>query len=395
MTMNRPWLALVCGLGLLAACRQETAPAVPPSAPAKPKPAAAAPKPATAEPEGIPPLPATHQPQVPESVRLEAEAGLSRGVNYLVATQQEDGAWSAHPGITAMSVVALAESPDAATPAVGKAVDRGLAYLRGRVGPDGSVARVKDEEDVYSSAVCLMAFVVLNRPEDAERIGKLRTYLVKTQVKSGFEYGIGYKATAYPDLSNTYWALEAVRLTQGNEPDLQTTKLWQRTVGFVSSCQVLQDDDPKLRGGFLYYPADKRPEKLPYGDIGPVWGSLTLGGLKSLLFAGVPKDDPRVQAGLAWLRQNYALAQNPGLDQGGLYYYYYMFASGLIFLQEDRLADSAGREHNWRHELVTQLLVRQKGRGQWQNDNSALWLEGNAPLCTAYAMKALEFALRD
>ena len=43
------------------------------------------------------------------------------------------------------------------------------------------------------------------------------------------------------------------------------------------------------------------------------YGSMTYSGLKSMIYAGLKADDPRVKAAVAWLRKNYDLKNNPGL----------------------------------------------------------------------------------
>ena len=56
---------------------------------------------------------------------------------------------------------------------------------------------------------------------------------------------------------------------------------------------------------------------------------MTYAGLKSMLYAGVGKDDPRVKGAVSWIRKHYDLDTNPGLDGQGLYYYYHVFAKAL------------------------------------------------------------------
>ena len=53
---------------------------------------------------------------------------------------------------------------------------------------------------------------------------------------------------------------------------------------------------------------------------------MTYAGLKSFLYAGVGKDDPRVVAALGWIKRHYTLAENPGQGQSGLFYFYQTFA---------------------------------------------------------------------
>ena len=44
---------------------------------------------------------------------------------------------------------------------------------------------------------------------------------------------------------------------------------------------------------------------------------MSYGGLLSYLYAKVDRSDPRVVAVLDWLRANYTIAENPGMDQQG------------------------------------------------------------------------------
>ena len=47
---------------------------------------------------------------------------------------------------------------------------------------------------------------------------------------------------------------------------------------------------------------------------------MTHAGLLALLFAGVDKQDPRVQAAWQWILDNYTLEENPGSsDKSGLF----------------------------------------------------------------------------
>ena len=58
--------------------------------------------------------------------------------------------------------------------------------------------------------------------------------------------------------------------------------------------------------------------------------------LISLLFAGVDKQDPRVQSAYDWILANYTLDENPGAkDRSGLYYYYTVFAKAMAAYDED------------------------------------------------------------
>ena len=95
----------------------------------------------------------------------------------------------------------------------------------------------------------------------------------------------------------------------------------------------------------MYNPSDATNEKsdkrTPEGGLRSE-GGMTYAGLKSFLYAGVGKDDPRVKAAVDWIRRHYTLDENPGQGDAGLYYYYHMFAKAMDALGEDQFADAEG-----------------------------------------------------
>jgi squalene-hopene/tetraprenyl-beta-curcumene cyclase len=119
--------------------------------------------------------------------------------------------------------------------------------------------------------------------------------------------------------------------------------------------------------------------------------------LKGYLFAGLSKDDPRVQAVWKWLRENYTLDVNPGFQASddptasyqGLFYYFYTMAKALDLFGEGTLVDAQGKSHDWRSELAGRLLAMQRPDGSWVNENAARWYEGNPVLATSYALLTL------
>ena len=84
---------------------------------------------------------------------------------------------------------------------------------------------------------------------------------------------------------------------------------------------------------------------------------MTYAGLKSMIYAGLDRDDPRVKAALTYITQHYTLDENPGLGQQGLYYYYHTFAKTMAVLGEPTLIDAAG---------VVPRLAGRAGRGPGQ-----------------------------
>ena len=117
---------------------------------------------------------------------------------------------------------------------------------------------------------------------------------------------------------------------------------------------------------------------------------MSYAGLKSMIYAGLKKDDPRVKAAVTWLRKNYTLNANPGLGDQGLYYYYHTMAKTLSALGEKTFEDNDGNKHDWRAELVAALSERQNADGSWVNKNNR-WLESDANLVTGYVLLTLSY----
>ncbi len=117
---------------------------------------------------------------------------------------------------------------------------------------------------------------------------------------------------------------------------------------------------------------------------------MTYAGLKSMIYAGVTADDPRVIAAVDWIKKHYDLTSNPGMQQSGLYYYYHTLAKALDAFGQDKLVVEGQIAHDWRAELIGELAKRQRANGSWFNDDDR-WLEGDPNLVTAYALLALSY----
>ena len=118
---------------------------------------------------------------------------------------------------------------------------------------------------------------------------------------------------------------------------------------------------------------------------------MTYGGLKSFLYAGVSKDDPRVQGAMKWIRIHYTLDENPGMGKAGLFYYYHTFGKAMAALGEDKFTDAKGVAHDWRSELFEALKKRQRPDGSWINEGDRTFGESNPELATAFALLALSY----
>ena len=129
------------------------------------------------------------------------------------------------------------------------------------------------------------------------------------------------------------------------------------------------------------------------GFHGRSYGSMSYAGFKSLLYAGLSPEDVRVRAVFDWIRRHYTFRENPGLGQQGLFYYLHAAARALRVGQQVSITPVDGEARNWRDDLVEAVLERQRPDGTWRNDTGR-WLESDPALATAYAVLALQEAIK-
>ena len=211
-----------------------------------------------------------------------------------------------------------------------------------------------------------------------------------------------------PDLSNTQLMLDAM-YDSHMSPD---EPAFQRAVAFLSRAQNLKATNPSAwagdDGGFIYTPANggesmasqyakegRYGEHIPEGEFRSLrsYGSMTYAGFKSLLYAGLSQGDVRVRAAFDWIRRHWTFDENPGVGRQGLYYYYHAMARALAVAQQETIVDTNGVAHEWRVELIDAITSRQREDGTWRNDVDR-WLESEPELATAFAVLALEEALK-
>ena len=386
----------------------------------------------------VQPLPAQHriagtvqQTDLDPETFQKAKAALDRGVTWLVGQQSPDGRWAMRAkaattdepniptpvsiAITAMAVKALAQSGY-----TGQALDRGVDALLRSTGTDEQFGFGENGRlGTYVSATVCSALAaiddpaVLDRRDDAVRWLKSEQWDDQDGLSPNQDWfgGAGYGNRSRPDLSNTQMMLDALH-DAGVSPDDPTV---QRALVFVSRTQNLKSTNPSAwaqngnnDGGFVYTPANggeslgseyanegRHGELLPSGTPRSLrsYGSMTYAGFKSLLYAGLTEDDPRVQAAFNWIKNNWTFQENPGLGQQGRYYYLVAVARALTAARTPVIETPDGTRHNWRTELIDQLVADQAPDGSWVN-SAPRWMEGDSVLATTYALLALEEALK-
>jgi squalene-hopene/tetraprenyl-beta-curcumene cyclase len=337
---------------------------------------------------------------------VEQQAMVNKAVAYLRTRQNPDGSFAprvAGPGVSAVVAAALLRNgvkPD--DPMLAKA----LTYLEGKVQKDGGV--YERQLANYTTSVALIAFAEANSGGKYDAvIRNATTFLRGLQAGNDdsaqpgeLRYGgSGYDAKSRPDMSNTQYFLDALQAAGVPKDDPAV----QRALMFVSRCQNLKsefndqpfaakatDDD---KGGLVYNPIDADKNKrdgTPQGGLRSA-GAMTYAGLKSFLYAGVSKDDPRVKGAIAWIRIHYTLEQNPGVGQAGLYYYYHTFAKALTAWGESPFFDDNGVAHDWRADLFAALKKRQQADGSWINAGDRAFGESTPELATAFALMSLSY----
>lgn len=362
------------------------------------------------------------KPASPDQQRLEEIA--KEGVTFLLKNQADDGSFSREfgPGVTAIATTALLRNGMSAdSPKVAKA----LEYLESHIKENGGIHAKDSIYRNYETCTAILCFVEANKDgRYDETIKNAEKFLRSLQWGAGLETGsdeeidpdhpsyggFGYGKHRRPDLNNTSFTIETLRSCGSEEDDPAI----QRALEFVSRTQNLKSihnnttfADKIEDGGFYYTPAAggksqansaEEEEKRIAGDssIGlRSYGSMTYAALKSMIFAGLTKEDPRVGAAVNWIRHNYTLEENPGMSYSGpnggldgLYYYYHTFAKALDALEMDQITDSDGVVHDWRAELIAKLDEEQNDDGSWTNE-SERWLENDPNLVTGYILLAL------
>ena len=393
------------------------------------------------------PLPAIHRisrtaSEVPCAAKTWADArhAIDLGLARLRSTQDSSGGWmvaktatgtdqkkpslAAATAVTALALKAFAQTDQ--TPANDPTAKKARDFVRERVGgnaiasnasafnpdPDGGLAN-------YVASAVTSGLAAVDDPSDRPLIEVSVEWLTRQQwdqsegVSPRMDWfgGSGYGKWGRPDLSNTQMMLDALHDAQVSSEDPAV----QRALVFLTRTQNLPQTNSAdwaqaglKDGGFIYTPANggesfsseaegqgRYGEKIPAGQPRSLksYGSMTYAGFKSLLYAGLSADDPRVRAAYDWIRKHWTFAENPGVGQQGYFYYVHALSRALLAARQDVVTDVAGAAHPWRDELVAALIAKQNPDGSWVNESSR-WEGSDPDLCTVYSLLALEEAIK-
>ena len=316
------------------------------------------------------------------------------------------------PAITALVLKAFVQAKgySVQTPLVAKGYAQLLSFQK----PEGGIYR--DLIANYNTAISLSALAAAHNPAFQSAQDKALAYLRRLQWSDSVDQvperqhvaptdprygGFGYGKRERPDGSNLQIALDALH-DAGVKP---TDPAYAAAVAFATRLQNRSEsnDQPWAGedGGFIYTDADggNSPAGQYTSPDGRTlfrsYGSMTYAGLKSMIYAGLTKDDPRVKAAWDWIRHNWTFDENPGIRMGpgnvsesGLFYYFHTASRALSAYGEATVVDAQGVSHDWRAELTTKLASLQRPDGSWVGQTK--WMEDNPVLATAFAVLALE-----
>lgn len=375
-----------------------------------------------------------------QATSAKADQLIAKGLEFLRSKQNADGSFGdakSPPAISALALRAFAR--EGQLPSNTPHVELGYQFLLSKQLTDGGI--YKDLLANYNTAIAVSSLSAANDPRFKEPIDRAVAYLkglqwtpetrpeypgkegekvpeanqgkqVVTGDSDAFYGGWGYggrsRGAGRPDLSNAQMALEALHDAGISADD----PAMQRAVKFLTRCQNFSEtNDQKWAsndGGFVYGPADNRQGESSAGEYTDAagnrilrsYGSMTYAGLKSMIYAGLSKDDPRVKAAFDWVQTNWTLDINPGMQfakpesaKEGLYYYYLTLGRALNAYDSPTLKLADGTSVDWRTELVDKLASLQKEDGSWSGEKR--WMEGDPILVTAYAIQALQEARDD
>ena len=359
-----------------------------------------------------------------------------------LSKQQEKGVFSvaqgdrsfADPGMTALGLSALQSKPgELRSKEEQAAIDAGMVWLLGLQNEDGSFGkRVVN----YTTCAIVMALSRWGDERAKDPMQKAQRFVLGLQrcervgsSPSDVDYGgVGYGNDGKRcDLSNMQFAISALRtagLPEDHDAFQKALVFLQRSQNLRASNDltgkmVVKVDETTTGplavgddGGAIYYPGESAAGYVvhPDGTCTPrSYGSMTYALLKTYTLCGLRQDDARVQAAVQWIQNNWTLQENPGADPKrgeaaryqGLFYYYMLLAQALDVAGIDQVSGSAHGKASgddskarqpvaWREELSRELAKLQREDGAWQNDRNSRWYEGQAVLCTCYALLALE-----
>ena len=379
-------------------------------------------------------------PAVAATPAERVQSTIDKGLAYLKTQQQSDGGWQASdrypPAITALVLRAFVQDDkyDPHTDFVAK----GFTKLLGYQAEDGGI--YKNLLASYNTAISVSTLQHADAEAYKPQIEKAVAYLKRLQwteetkpeyvapaskpadaftgkqvvqgsddpFYGGWGYGGRSRGGGRPDLSNTQFAIEALHdaAVPADDPAMK------KALAFVVRCQNNSETNDQSwagnDGGFVYGPSDDRKGESTAGSTTDAQGkrrlrstgTMSYAGLKSMIYAGLTKDDPRVRAVWGWIGKNFTLDENVGLSvekpelaKSGLYYGWLAIGKALHAYGEPVLTGIDGKSTDWRVALIEKAAANQNADGSWVGINKVG--EDNPILVTSYVILTLQEAQAD
>jgi squalene-hopene/tetraprenyl-beta-curcumene cyclase len=352
----------------------------------------------------------------PDYVAPGTQAAIDKGIAYLKKSASASGGWGLqnkdwfpNDGATAIALLGLVRS---GVPDTDPVVDKGLKFIIGDVKDDGGIHGMFPN---YITSILVMTLAATGDPQYVPAMQKAVGFLKGLQWTEGHGIaqessdfgGAGYSAMKNPDMSNEQWFLQAIRESglSADDPAVKAALVFVKRSQAGEDARFICMPD----GSFIYSPhgsgtskagTEEIPAgtKMPDGRILPSgvqglkgYGSMTYAGFLSLIYAGLDKNDTRVQAALGWVKKHWTVEENPEMGKQGYYYYLMTMGKALRAYGEPVIVDDQGVKHDWRKELSAKLISLQHEDGSWDN-SSDKFFEGSKNIVTAYALIALECA---
>lgn len=285
----------------------------------------------------------------------------ARGIEFLLAHQQPNGGWltSTGPGVTAMVVKSLlhaGHTPE--SPAVAHA----LAYIESTQQPDGGFYSAAYPS--YNTAIVVSTLAMLPDERYQKRVERAHDFIAMMR-RANARPAAASQQDAFYQADAEVEAFHSLG-KPGNDPALRAAITQMSQLAAITGERA---DSQRL----------------------PRYGAMTYAELKSLLYAGLSRDDPRVRGVLACIQEYYTLDQNPGDGSSrGQFYFYHAMAKAMRAYGDDVIIDARGQLHDWKQELSGKLATLQQPDGSWVNTQAHDYLENNPVLVTTYCVLALQ-----
>lgn len=295
---------------------------------------------------------------------LETSQMETSGIRYLLTKRQPNGGWMTQygPGVTASMIkILLRTGYSIDSPEIAPA----LAYLESSQQPDGGFYLVA--HPTFNTAIVINTLTMINHPRINQRVERAKAF-IQSMRQLSMQNAQSQQRVDNNSFYSAAYEVEALR-----------------NAGLPSS-------DPTVAAAFkdMTEAARASGERADSQRL-PRYGSMTYAELKSMLYAGLSRDDPRVRGILACIQEYYTLENNPGDGSyRGQYYFYHSFAKAMRAYGQDIIVDARGERHDWKRELSAKLASLQRPDGSWVNTQAREYLEHDPVLVTVYCILALQ-----